>query len=315
MRKELLLAIFLGGTIGVTVAFGIWRFTTSINKTSDNNSGLQPSSGEQVEQITQGNEQQTSTEGLTIVRPRANAVTSEGTIQIAGITRPNSYVLIAAEDDHVSKVDSGTFEVEVEIAGGINSIPVYVLTQGQQMIKTTVLVTYSDEIENADAAQSIMGAITDITESSLQIRNSSGEISQVALSDSTTYASTVQTTEDISFDDLAIGDFVAAIGQMDDMDVLNANRVIVSGPLEESEDVVVFGTVQTLTNRDFLVKDEQSGEERSIDATDRPVVTALNDEGEIATARLTSVAEEGDWIIIIGDMEDDELVARRIHVL
>ena len=299
----------------MTVAFGIWRFTTSINKTSDNNSGLQPSSGEQVEQITQGNEQQTSTEGLTIVRPRANAVASEGTIQIAGITRPNSYVLIAAEDDHVYKVDSGTFEVEVEIAGGINSIPVYVLTQGQQMIKTTVLVTYSDEIENADAAQSIMGAITDITESSLQIRNSSGEISQVALSDSTTYASTVQTTEDISFDDLAIGDFVAAIGQMDDMDVLNANRVIVSGPLEESEDVVVFGTVQTLTNRDFLVKDEQSGEERSIDATDRPVVTALNDEGEIATARLTSVAEEGDWIIIIGDMEDDELVARRIHVL
>ena len=313
MRKELILAIFLGGFIGIAVAFGVWRFTNSFSQTSDN---IAPEgTSEQQSEENQNSEQPSSTEGLTIVRPRDNAVVADSTIQVAGITRQNSHVLVIAEDDYIVRTNSGTFETDIEVAGGINQIPVYVFTEGMPMLEASILVTYSSDVENVESAQSALGTITDITESSLQVRTSSGEISQVAISDSTSYVSTVQTTRNINFADLAIGDFIAAIGQMDDDEVLNAQRIIVSSPLEESTDVVAFGTVQTLTNRDFIVANEQSGDEWSVDATDSPRVTAINDEGEIATARLTSAAAEGDWLIIVGEMEDDELIARRIHIL
>lgn len=314
MRKELILAIFLGGFIGIAVAFGIWRFTNTINDTAEENTPETVADNQAMENST-SEETTTSTDGLTIVRPRENAVVSNETIQLAGITKQNSHVLIIAEDDHVLKTNSGTFEQDIEVAGGINQIPVYVFTENEPILKSKVLITYSSDIENAESSQAILGAITDITETSLQIRTSDGEISQVALSGNTSYVSTVQTTRDISFEDLAIGDFVAALGQMDETDVLSAQRIIVSSPLEENTDVIAFGTVQTLTNRDFIVRNDQSGDEWSIDATDSPTVTAINDEGEIDTVRLTSEAEEGDWIIIVGEMEDDELIARRIHIL
>lgn len=315
MRKELILAIILGGFIGIAVGFGIWRFSKSFNK--DENVNIPEASGLQeiIQNSTEETTQPTDSDGLTIVRPRANSVVDSDTIQIGGITRPNSYVVIVSEDDYVLQTSSGTFEQEIEVTGGINQIHVYVLTENQPTLEEEVLVTYSSDAENPETAQSVIGTITDLTEGSIQVRTSNGEITQVAVNDDTSYVSTVQTTTDISFEDVAIGDFVAAVGTPGEMEVINAQRVIVSSQLEESSDVIAFGTVQTLTSNDFIVNNEQSGDEWSVDATDSPTVTATNDEGEIATARLTSVAEEGDWIIIVGEMEDDELIARRIHVL
>jgi len=313
VRKELFIAIFLGGFVGLALAFGAWRFTNSFSK--DNDGVVLEDKNSNTEQQALATSIPTSTDGITIVRPQENSVSKDNTVEIAGIARPNSTVIIVAGDDEILQTKSGTFEQEIELVGGINTIPIFMMTEDGKTQETSVSVIYSSEIENMEAARSILGTITDITKTSIQIRTSSGEISQIAISDDTSYASTVQTSKEITFEDVAIGDFVAAIGPLDDDEVINAERIIVSSPPAESDIVIAYGQVDTLTNNDFIVKNEQAGDEWSIDATDSPTVTTVNNEGEIVATKLTTTAEEGSWIIIIGTMEEDELVARTIHIL
>lgn len=314
MRKELFIAIFLGSFLGIAVAFGIWRFTNSFKQESGNitdelaENNLLP--------FQQGSDLPTGalSEGITIVQPHTNAVVNRTPIAVSGITMQNSHVVILGDDEYVVRTgNGGTFEQEVEVDGGINIIPIYVFSEDGKQEQTSVLVVYSSEIESIEGATAVMGTVTDITNTSLQIREADGEVSQIALSANTSYASTVQSTRDVEFSDLAIGDFVAALGTTDDDEVLHAARVIIGTLPDESEVVVAYGIIQTLTNREFIVASES--EEWSIDATGgRATVTSSNESGEIVTARLAE-ADEGDRIIVIGTMDDGELQASRIHLL
>lgn len=314
MRKELFIAIFLGSFLGIAVAFGIWRFTNSFKQ--DNGSVTDELAENKLLPFEGGGAEQNEalSDGITIVQPQTNAVVNQTPIAVSGITMQNSHVVIIGNDDYVVKTNNGgTFEQEVEVEGGINVIPVYVFSDDGKNVQTSVLVVYSSEVESVEGTTAVMGTVTDITNTTLQIRQSSGEVSQIALTNDTSYASTIQTNRDVQFSDVAIGDFVAALGTVDSSDVLHASRIIIGNPPNEEDTVVAYGTIKTLSSKEFVVSGDS--EEWSIDATGgKAKVTTFDENGEVKTARLAQ-AEEGSRIIIIGKMEDDELQASRIHLL
>lgn len=314
MRKELFIAIFLGSFLGLAIAFGAWRFSNSLNKPTiavDNNLAQETGADSQGQQ----KEVVTHTGSFTITRPSDNYVSSSSEVEIAGIAQEKSNLLIAAQNNDFLQSNNGTFQKEIKLADGINQVSVYMFTQNGEVEQKSIQVISLDGIESGEGYKSITGTITDITENTIQIRTSTGEISQVAVSESTSYVSTIQNNKDIEFEDLAIGDFVASIGKVDEDEVIAATNVIVSIPSKETTKEVAYGSIETLSRNDFIVKNDTTDKVWSVDATKSPKVTTLNEDGEIVTARLTSSAEEGDWIVIIGEMKDDELVANAIHIL
>jgi hypothetical protein len=157
-----------------------------------------------------------------------------------------------------------------------------------------------------------LGTVTDITESGLQIRTQSGEISQVSLAGTTSYANIVKDSQEVKFEDIALGDFVAALGTLNDNDLLIAQRVLVTlPPSDEEEFTIVKGKVDELSSSDFLVTDNES-EQWSIDARGNVDVTAVSENGEVSSIKFADIAD-GDTIIIIGEMDDGELAASRVH--
>lgn len=311
MRKEQLIAIFLGSLIGVSAAFGLWRVSRGSSRV-----------GSDITQTTQnaptdeaGNPSVSN--GFNIVSPNNNAVVGGDIVNIQGFANPNSLVVVLADETAVTPVTaSGEFTAEAALTAGVNKVLVMSIPRGGTPEKQELTLVSTTKIDLSDpqkTATAIFGAVTDITADTLQIRTENGQIQLASMSTETTFASTLDNAREIEFSDLAIGDSVAALGFVNDEKIMEAGRVLVIKEPEVSAQEVIVGTVQTLSSRDFVVKTSVEGKEVSIDATGKVSVSRLAD-GELTTVRL-STAEEGTEIIIIGSYEADELVAESIILL
>lgn len=300
MRKEPIIAIALGSLLGLGVAFGVWKFTKTTQSISQKQA---------QKEIEKQEENSISNAGLSILAPLDNQVFTENPIRVSGMTSNNTFVVVNNGDNYqVLKANAdGSFETEARLGGGIENIQVWALETEPKQVNVPVVFTAQLETGNYTATT---GTVTDISEDTVQIKTANDQIEQISVSSNTTYANIVNDTKDIEFSELAIGDYVVAIGQVNDNSIVEAQRILVASVPAESSVRTIKGVIKSLTSREFLV--DSSGSEYSIDATKKPTVTKLNAEGEIITARL-SEASEGEEIIISGT-QDEELVAELIHI-
>ncbi|OGM20854.1 hypothetical protein A2863_00060 [Candidatus Woesebacteria bacterium RIFCSPHIGHO2_01_FULL_38_9b] len=145
MRKEIIIAIFVGILVGLVVAFGVWRANSAI-KTSNNIStqkNIQPSPDVKNPLNEELN--------ITLSQPEDLDVVSQNTTQIMGITRPNTLVVISSEeDDYVIKSDlNGEFKQDIKLASGINEIALHVFDNNQNESQSTIILVYSEEFEKS----------------------------------------------------------------------------------------------------------------------------------------------------------------------
>jgi hypothetical protein len=302
MRKEQIIAVVLGSLIGVVVAFGIWRFVKG-----------KPQS--QSPENTQVQENKTaSVDELSIVSPTDSTVSRNSNLTIAGFAPPNSVVSSNASQSSIVLVDpSGEFEIKAELAAGINRLKVWSFEKDGLVQEKELVVVYSTQLEGDETGGSIavLGTVTDISSDSLQIRTSSGEIEQLLLADDATLARMVESsTDEIDISDLAIGDFIAALG-IQDNDVAKIERIIVTTQNQEEETLAISGTIETLSSSEFFAK-TPDGQQVSIDATGSPNIYSARD-GAVVKIRL-STAKPGDPIVVIGSMEE-ELIATTVILL
>lgn len=303
MRKEQIIAIILGSFLGVAVAFGIWRFarqkTEPTPATSSNEQAL-----EQREVFSE----------LAIVSPPDNSVLSISPVQISGFAPPNSLVAVYTRSVYLAKTnEAGEFSVEAELADGINHVVVWSIEKDKAPQVENFSLVYSTKLKSDpdEAAISIKGTVTDITQDTLQLRTEGGEIEQLLVKQETTYVQIGSKTEELEFKDLAIGDFVAALGYKNADEVIEIGRVIVTVEPKAPDIAAIAGTIQTLSRSEFIVLTSQS-EEISVDATSS--VNTYSAKENITPSRL-STAEQGDPIAIIGSFKDGELVATTIILL
>ena len=105
------------------------------------------------------------------------------------------------------------------------------------------------QVQNTPSA--FIGSITDIAEDTLQIKTLDEEIEQAQVSDETTYANDDKGV--IKFGDIAIGDFVVAMGFANGNGVLDTRRVLVTSPTKEIERQAVQGTVSGVEKKEVTL--------------------------------------------------------------
>ena len=166
-----------------------------------------------------------------------------------------------------------------------------------------------------------IGTITDISESTLQIskfvlqeeKEKTGEIQQVSTNEETVFVSVGKKTETVDFEDVAIGDFVVAMGFVNGNSVLEAERVLITEAFEPTEREAVQAVVSETAKGELGANISPAGEEITIKPEKGARIT-MTEEEETEKIVFTDI-EEGDEIIAVGVYEDEVFTARRIHVL
>jgi hypothetical protein len=144
MKKEVLIAIFVGLSMGMIITFGVYRVKSSINETPAVNL---------EEELSEENVPATPTL-LALHSPEDGTVQTEKELTVTGTTIPNSFVVLFINDtDLISNTDeSGNFSFKIELEDGANIIRVHVLNESGETTVVERLVVVSDSFEQAEAA-------------------------------------------------------------------------------------------------------------------------------------------------------------------
>lgn len=303
MRKEPIIAVILGSLLGLAVAFGVWNFT----KSSQRHSLLTQETQKQKE-----NQRNQIDNTLGILKPLDDEVFVDNPVKLTGVSSANTLIGIHYQgtfDIILSTVD-GAFESDLDLSGGVANIHVWSFED--QTKEKDIPVVFSAQIENADTQlQAIFGTITDISEETIQIKTKTDQIKQISIDTNTSYGNITGTAKEIKFSDLAIGDYIASLGLLNDKQVQSAKRILVTSDEKPSSDFIgIKGTIKELSSKSFLV--DVAGTEYSIDATKGVNVTRFDENNKFIKAKLVE-ASQGDQIVILGE-SGDEVTAKRIHI-
>lgn len=301
MRKELPIAVFAGSILGILVAFGVWRA----------NLALKPKENVLPAEETKEN---TSSENfdLVIAKPENLAVLSDSPATFSGVTRSGNLVaIVGSEDDYFIETDgSGGWQEEVELEPALNQFSFYSFDAktGKSVNKNLSVVFSSafaetesvkDKLENAaNPATAYLGVVTDISEDTIQIKDEEGEIRQVAINETVTFINnTGKTAKEVAFKDLAIGDFIIAMGTRNGNGVLHAKRILISLAPTPSQTKALSAEVVKFSKTEFTVK-------------------ADNQELEVETGRLKLPnIKVGNQLILVGTEKEGVFSARSLHIL
>jgi hypothetical protein len=325
MRKELIFAIFAGILFGVVIAFGIFRANKAI-KTNPPELSTSKQSGSDVI------DKKDSKSSITIAKPENGDVLGNDVTTISGISMPNAKMLISSnlEDHFLTSNENGAFEQEIELAPSINQIDIIVIDENSTVATENIVIVYSNEYfkqisideENGSEATSeaeiisekvekkldlaknkpkaFIGTITDITEDTIQMKNEGDEIKQISIAESTNYVEIKDKTKDLTFEDIAIGDFIVAMGFQNGSGVLEARRIIITNPPDEDDKKIFFGKLSEVVNKTATFESEQA-EETTFTFGRRwngPEIDEL---------------VEGENYVVVAILDDDDYVIRTIE--
>lgn len=234
MRKETILAILAGILIGLIFAFGSWKVIREIKKNVPVTTSRPAPIQKHDQFITLNNLKD------------FDVITSN--VVFSGLTNPNSNILVLTEEkDYLSKVeDSGTFEIQVELPAGLSQIKLIDFNDSDELSKTKINLVFSTEFKEKNGI-SYVGTITDISSETLQIKSLDGEIKQVSFEKDTKYINSLKKNIEVKSTDLAIGDYIVAMGVVNGNKVLRTKRILITSPIVENKYEAKFITIETLS--------------------------------------------------------------------
>lgn len=141
MRKEILLAIFVGITLGLMITFGIYQ-------NSENSKTGQNSDTDQLINNPISTESATIQDPqLVINSPEEELLVNEEELIVSGSGNPDSFVIILVNDvETISNTDeSGNFSVKVKLNPGGNLIEINSIDEDGKQISKQRTVIYESE--------------------------------------------------------------------------------------------------------------------------------------------------------------------------
>jgi hypothetical protein len=149
MRKEILLAIFVGITLGLMITFGIYQN----RENSQSNQNI--ASDELVSNQLASDSSDTQDSVLSISTPEDNLLTEQKSLIVSGTTSANSMVIIFVNNTEVVATSDagGNFSKEVILDKGGNYLQIYALNENNQTVKKEKSVIYDPDL-NTDQSQS-----------------------------------------------------------------------------------------------------------------------------------------------------------------
>lgn len=300
MRKEVLWAIIAGITFGLVIAFGVVRINSSIKPKGEVTESA-PTPAPDMKEFK-----------ITLDKPDNEDVITSDSVTISGITKPKTTVVISGEkDDYIALADDkGFFEKEVYLVSGVNQIILTafdpdLIGAGSQS-KEKVLIIYSSAFEEKEASRlekaankpkGYLGTVTDITDSTIQIRTLASEIRQISVSGEITVVKTTPANKIVKLTDIAIGDFIVAMGYRNGNAVLSAQRILITPPVTEPKITVAMGKgvdiAPTKSTLVYLFKEgEATKSKSSAIEDDSAVITVTTDEGGKSTLRSVFIIDK-----------------------
>lgn len=338
MRKELIFAIAAGAILGLIIAFGIWRVNSTMNKTQKNVAQVTPTPQNGF--------------GITLANIEENDVITASPLTIQGVTEPLVLVAISAETkDYLVRSDTnGQFSQSVELSAGTNEIIFTAFEESGNSAQTTLNLIYSSEFAKAIATpeatlkatatpsgepesseasairqnvqdkvnaalnkpKAYLGTVTDISAETLQLKNAKGEIQQVSSDPTTIIIKTNPSAKTVKFADIAIGDFVLAMGFKNGNDVLLGKRILITSVPVASGRKVYYANITKVTSKDITVSQIKSKENlKALVSASTSIL--LKTDGKVAKMKLTSI-EDNDLVVVFGKDATTSFNARTIVV-
>ncbi len=158
MKKEVLIAIFVGLSMGLIITFGVYRVKNSITES--------PSTNNIIENQLETKEATSAATLLALHSPENGIVQTEKELTVTGTTIPNAFVVLFVNDeDYISNTDdSGNFSFKINLEDGTNIIRVHVLNNNGEETVEERLVVVSDAFENENSTEATQSATSDQTE-------------------------------------------------------------------------------------------------------------------------------------------------------
>ena len=147
MKKEVLLAIIIGFSLGLAITFGVWKANKALKEAAPKQQ-LLPSQVQEKEKIPSPTPV-SSQLNLLITSPEDNSIINKEKINVSGKTSPKATVVILyGEGEKIIEADeNGNFTSEITLVGGANEITVSAYDQdGNEATKTLNLVYSTAEI-------------------------------------------------------------------------------------------------------------------------------------------------------------------------
>ena len=297
--------------MGLIIGFGVYRINFAFKKGGSTQTSPTPTPNNQA--------------GLTIARPNYDDVITSLPQTVAGITSKASWVVISTESsDYIVKADDkGTFEKEIDLAGGVNQIIVSGVSQNNNISSQELRLIYSTQLETPkpgsptissesgvreivlkkvedilNSPKAYLGTVTDIAEKTIQLKTDSGTIKQVSTGgEEITVIKQSPTAKEVKLTDIAIGDYIIAMGYRNGNHVLNAKRILITQPQPTPQIKIYYGKVKSISKKEIIVNEN-----------DKAAVTA--------TTKLSNKkTKAGDTVIVVGTTVKDIFTARTIFLV
>ncbi len=147
MKKEILLAVVVGLSLGLILVYGFYRAKKSDQELADQ--------AATINQTPQPSESPLST--LVIHSPEDEIIVAEAGLAVTGTTLPQAFVVIIVNDQEyiTSADDSGNFSVNVELEAGSNVIAIHSLDEDGQATNQERTVIFSTQpLDGEDESKS-----------------------------------------------------------------------------------------------------------------------------------------------------------------
>ena len=332
MRKELIWAGVIGISFGLIIAFGAWRINSSLQpKTPAATPAPIPATGEV---------------GLSIAfnKPENGDVVTTSTVTVSGITESLVWLTFSGEKgDYILQAgEDGVFSQDIGLTSGVNQIKVTAIDSTGNQTSQNLLIVYSALFQlnagatpsatltnaTSDAAiaagvagkvaaalnqpKAYLGTVTDIADSTIQIKSLESQIEQIDISG--TGISVVNTKDSdnktVKLTDIGIGDFIVAMGYINQNSVLAAQRILVTNPVLTPEINVSIGKVTDVSQKTLTVSDVKSGSNSTLTPdihTDLESYTA----GKATAIKIAGIAG-GDTVIYFTDQSGTPPILRSV---
>lgn len=166
--------------------------------------------------------------------------------------------------------------------------------------------------EVLEKPKAYIGVVTDISGGTIQIKTQAGQIQQVSANpDSLTVIKVGKTNKEIKLTDIAIGDFIVALGFKNGNNVLDARRILTMSPLTEPGILLLYGGVTKVEKKDIILTQLKSREQTKI-LIDLDTDILVQKGQKKVTIKLSDL-NEGDLIIAV--ISKDTSKARTIFVI
>lgn len=317
MRKELIWAGVIGIVFGLVIGFGAWRVRSSVapKNTPNPTATPQPKVGQFK---------------IAINKPNNLDVITQNPTNISGITKASSWVVVSTEEEDflTQSINDGTFSLDVDLPAGLNHIKVTSINADGNTASQNILTVYSESFEtNSEATQTstdagkintstppkaYLGTVTDITDSTIQIKSTDSQIQQIATNklDVTVINTTGTTNKTVKITDIAIGDFIIAMGHVNGKEVLDTQRILITDSTAEPKISLSLVKVSEITKNSLKAVSLSDSKEVTVTPDKNTTLTSYL-ENKVKTIKLADI-EVDDLLIIVTDSSSTSPVTRSV---